>query len=378
MRAQEAAPHLNGKTWSRYEEAVLGFRNYWYPAIMSRRLGSKPVPLHILGEELVFIRHAGRAYALQNRCPHRGLPLSEGRCEFPGTPTISCCYHGWTFDVRTGEMVAAITDGPASPLIGKVRVPSYPVEEKNGVIWVYIGDGTPPRLVEDVPEVFLRDDTTVVSRITERKGNWRLGAENGLDPAHATYLHRTAWMCTPLKFPAYRGKVTPAIDGKWVGYTDNLVWEADYPGLGHFPRSRPWWKVVPFGVSNTIIVHLRLPGYLRVTNHPRVGTDHYEWYVPITADTYRYLQFKVRKTKGVGATLFRAEYQLLWRWLADKQFNDQDMYAVAHMEDFYNRYDGWNREFLFRQDAVLTKWRKFASENARAIQPCPAEPVQHS
>ncbi|TMA11157.1 MAG: aromatic ring-hydroxylating dioxygenase subunit alpha, partial [Deltaproteobacteria bacterium] len=46
--------------WPRYEEAALGFRNYWYPAMMSWRLGRKPVSVIILGERLLLIRHEGR------------------------------------------------------------------------------------------------------------------------------------------------------------------------------------------------------------------------------------------------------------------------------------------------------------------------------
>jgi len=367
-KEQERSGGSKKTPWPRYEAAALGFRNYWYPALLSRRLGRKPVSLRMLGEDLVFFRYEGKVYALQDLCPHRGMPLSQGKCEFPGTPTISCCYHGWTFDITNGQLVAAITDGPDSPLIGKVQVHSYPVEERKGVIWVYIGNGEPVPLEEDVPEVFLQPDTVVASRITVRKGNWRLAAENGLDPVHATYLHRTAWVSFLLSFPAWRGRVVPDIDGRWVGYKDDLVWECEYPGLGRFPRSRRWWKRIPFGAGDTIVVHLRLPGFLRVTNWPRLETDHYEWYEPIDEHQYRYFQFKVRRTSGLGALWFRIEYQLLWRWLADKQFNDQDKWVIALMEPFYAERAGWNKERLFRQDVVLTTWRKFASENARAVQ----------
>lgn len=365
--AAEATPDSITRGWSRYEAAALGFRNYWYPALLSNRLKAKPAALRILGEEIVLARHEGSVYALRDRCPHRGLPLSRGRCEFPGTPTISCCYHGWTFDLRTGQLVAAITDGPTSPLVGKVCVPTYPTFEQNGIIWIYVGDDAAVPLSEDIPEVFLGQHVSIASRVTVRKGNWRLAAENGLDPVHATYLHRTAWVSTPLKFPAWRGKIVPSVEGKWVGYQDALVWECEYPGLGRFPHSRPWWKLIRFGAGNTIIVHLRLPGCLRVTNWPRLGTDHYEWYVPIDEHSYRYFQFKVRHVSGIRSLPFRVGYQILWRWLADRQFNDQDKFAVASMEDFYAHDEGWKNEFLFRQDAVLIRWRKFASENGRAV-----------
>jgi phenylpropionate dioxygenase-like ring-hydroxylating dioxygenase large terminal subunit len=113
--------------WPRYEAAVLGFRNYWYPAMQSRKLGQTPVSVVMLGERLLFIRHQGRCYALEDRCAHRGVPLSVGTCEFPGTATISCRYHGWTYDITNGKCVGAVTDGPDSPIVGKVSIASYPV-----------------------------------------------------------------------------------------------------------------------------------------------------------------------------------------------------------------------------------------------------------
>src|SRR5947207_9158661 len=85
-----------------YEAAELGFRHYWYPALLSRHLGKKPQAIKMLGEDLVFVRgEAGRPQALFDRCAHRGMLLSAGRCLSEGT--ITCPYHGWTYDVANGE-----------------------------------------------------------------------------------------------------------------------------------------------------------------------------------------------------------------------------------------------------------------------------------
>ncbi len=115
-------------TWPKYEAAVYGFRDYWYPVTWSKHVGRKPIQVTLCGEKIMLIRERGKVYALHDRCPHRGVPLSHpmGSQEFPGTWT--CCYHGWTFDLETGRLVAAITDGPESPICGKVAVRTYPVE----------------------------------------------------------------------------------------------------------------------------------------------------------------------------------------------------------------------------------------------------------
>ncbi|MGH7817626.1 MAG: Rieske 2Fe-2S domain-containing protein, partial [Candidatus Binatia bacterium] len=162
QRSSRASP------WPRYDDAALGFRNYWYPAMLSCKLGRRPVALQILGEKLLFIRDQGKCFALEDRCAHRGIPLSAGRCEFPGTNTITCRYHGWTYNVADGVCVAALTDGPDSPIVGKAKVKTYPLEERKGLIWVFIGDGEPPPVADDMPPEILRDDAVLGVRVTDR------------------------------------------------------------------------------------------------------------------------------------------------------------------------------------------------------------------
>src|SRR5262244_2766048 len=126
--------------WPRYNAAVCGLGDYWYPALWSSALRRRPRALRLCGEKIVLVRDGGKIYALHDRCPHRGVPLSAGRREFPGT--ISCIYHGWTYRLADGQLAAALTDGPDSPICGKagVRVKCYPVEERGGIIWIYVGD----------------------------------------------------------------------------------------------------------------------------------------------------------------------------------------------------------------------------------------------
>src|SRR5581483_3795717 len=119
MQASKGVPAGGRRTsiWPHYDAAVTGLRNYWYPAAWSKAVQTKPVSVQLLDEPVVLLREHGRVYALFDQCPHRGIPLSVGRREFPGTWT--CRYHGWTFDLQTGVLKAAITDGPGSPICGK-------------------------------------------------------------------------------------------------------------------------------------------------------------------------------------------------------------------------------------------------------------------
>src|SRR5262245_18418858 len=75
--------------YARFKVPVPGFRNYWYPALLSRQLRSKPKRVTMLGEHLVIWRENNNVYALADRCAHRGARLSRGKCEFPGSGTIT-------------------------------------------------------------------------------------------------------------------------------------------------------------------------------------------------------------------------------------------------------------------------------------------------
>src|SRR5205823_6704656 len=94
---------------------------YWYPVITATELRRKKrAAIELLGRKLVLFYDQGRFRALLDACPHRRVPLSIGRVEFPGH--ITCMYHGHTYNLDSGQMVAALTDGPNSPLTRKLCV----------------------------------------------------------------------------------------------------------------------------------------------------------------------------------------------------------------------------------------------------------------
>ena len=94
-------PDLTGDI--RHLVPSLGLRNYWYPAVLKTRVPKRhPIQVRMLGEELCFFRGAeGQAVAIRDICPHRGARPSEGTCHWKGT--VTCPYHGWTFDEARQE-----------------------------------------------------------------------------------------------------------------------------------------------------------------------------------------------------------------------------------------------------------------------------------
>ena len=110
-------------------------RDCWYVAARSEDIERKLSPVRIMGERIVLFRgERGEPIALEDACPHRKLPLSRGTIE---GSTVVCGYHGLTFDC-TGACVIAPTQLDTPPRRAAVR--SYPVEDRWGFLWIWMGD----------------------------------------------------------------------------------------------------------------------------------------------------------------------------------------------------------------------------------------------
>ena len=343
------------------ENATLGLREYWYPALRSRDIRRKPRAVKLLGEELVFVRAEDKPYALRDRCAHRGMVLSRGICLAEGT--LTCPYHGWTFDVATGELVAALTDGPESSAVGKrgKLVPTYPVEERKGIVYVYMGRGEPPPLEEDVPEELI-DPAYVQGLVTnEWASNWRAAVENGHDAAHAPMVHMNS-----LRWRASLG-VSPA----WYGHVDNIVEDkylyrrprqvggaAEYPRIGRWPRYSWLRRLIQRprrGRDGRITNSFRLPSMIRNTYS---GYAMVRWVVPIDEKTCRNFMFLTGKANGLARLGWLLSYWLWHRWVFCKWFTAQDQNIVEHL-------DYLAPEILFRPDSSIVGLRKYIETNAR-------------
>jgi len=126
------------QSWRPYLEAKLGFRNHWYPALFSHDLeGDAPKPVKILGERIIVRRVDGRVCALEDRCAHRRVPFSV-KLECYTKETITCWYHGFTYDFREGRLVGVLTE-PGCTLVGKLGIKTYPVQQAQGMIFIFIG-----------------------------------------------------------------------------------------------------------------------------------------------------------------------------------------------------------------------------------------------
>jgi len=182
----------------RYQEEIpfFGLREYWYPALFSHELkANEHKAVEMLGDNIILFRDKdGGPAALQNRCPHRGPLLSLGQVNVVEVGTITCRYHGMTFN-KSGECVAFLSDGPNSPACGRAKAKSYPAEEVNGVIFVYMGDRKPKSILDSMPHAreVLHDGRLIRSRM-EVPYNYLNMLDNAVDMTHVGCLHRTCYL----------------------------------------------------------------------------------------------------------------------------------------------------------------------------------------
>jgi phenylpropionate dioxygenase-like ring-hydroxylating dioxygenase large terminal subunit len=323
--------------------------------MFSKDLRAKPVAERLLGDDVVFFRANGRAFALANRCPHRGTPLSLGKSHFPRT--LSCAYHGWTFDV-TGQCVGALLEGPDAVIPRKARVRSYPVEERAGLIWVYMGEGDAPPVEEDVPELLLSPEMTRITKRVDWKSNWRPIVENFVDPLHALYLHRGTPLMSSVRVPgSAKLRVTKTADGKGV-HLEYLYgpMEAEYPGLGKYPRISVLRRLLG-RKEYRFYAEVRMPGYTTV-KLPEEDLFFLQCWAPIDENRTRNFYTTAKGVSGLRQLLlFRLFYFLIASWATDIILLGQDQWMCESQD--------YGEEQLSSTDVGVIGWRNFARQNAR-------------
>jgi phenylpropionate dioxygenase-like ring-hydroxylating dioxygenase large terminal subunit len=166
----------------------LGLRNMWYPICRSEFVGHQPVGFKRLGQDLVAWRDSsGRIHVHDDTCLHRGAKLSLGQVL---NDTLRCGYHGWCY-AGDGQCVTIPTSKTAeSRLAPKLRLPTFHVEERAGLVWTYLGEepgAVAPPLI--IPEELQSQDWSGFVCESTWGANWILILENLADPMHGPILH---------------------------------------------------------------------------------------------------------------------------------------------------------------------------------------------
>jgi nitrite reductase/ring-hydroxylating ferredoxin subunit len=122
------------------------------------------------GKQVLVINHDNRLFAIANRCPHQGYPLSEGT--LGSECVLTCNWHNWKFDLASGEA-----------LVGRDQVRTYVVEDRDGEIFVDFrepsAERTRLRALSSIAEAIRDNDRPRMAREVARL------ERAGLDPNEA-------------------------------------------------------------------------------------------------------------------------------------------------------------------------------------------------
>ena len=164
-------------------------RRFWMPFMLSEEIAEPdcdPVRVRLLGEDLLAFRDSnGRVALVDQFCPHRRVSLFFGRNEECG---IRCVYHGWKFDAD-GNCVDMPSEPADSNFKDKVKLKSYPVREKAGVVWAYMGPADAMGGMPELEWMEVPDDQRYMSRWYQ-ECNYAQAVEGEIDSAHVSFLHR--------------------------------------------------------------------------------------------------------------------------------------------------------------------------------------------
>lgn len=272
-------------------------KNAWYVAAWGHEIARDLKQVKVLGEKICMFRaEDGEVIALEDACPHRKLPLSKGRIK---GDTVECGYHGLTFDCA-GRCIWA-PGGGRIPSAARVR--PYPIEERYGLIWIWMGNAAIAD-PDDIMEIPNFDDPAWglnTGAAMHLNCNYLLMCDNLLDPTHVAWVHQSSFAAPETKDTPLRVTKTETgvIVHRWM--------------MDHDPA--PFYKkIVAFDGKCDRLQHyeVRYPGHalIRAVFTP-AGTggpdgplhdntfvmDSYNFMTPVTEDETRYYWFQLRNLR---------------------------------------------------------------------------------
>ena len=217
------------------------FRCYWLPVLLAEELPENdcpPVRVKIMSERLLAFRDTqGRLGLIDEFCAHRGVSLWFGRNEENG---LRCPYHGWKYDV-TGQCVDVPSEPEESGYCRKIKLKSYPMIERGGVLWAYMG---PPDKEPPPPEYEFAAVPPAQRYVSKRlqESNWLQAMEGGIDSSHVSFLHRGDLNSDPL-FKGAKGNQYNLADARPVFEVVESVGGLYIGARRNAENDRYYWRI---------------------------------------------------------------------------------------------------------------------------------------
>jgi phenylpropionate dioxygenase-like ring-hydroxylating dioxygenase large terminal subunit len=319
--------------------------------------------------------------------------MHNGDRWWPGT--ITCTYHGATFN-EDGELLEFIGEGPDSKIVGKMKCEVYPTRTLKGIVFLWMGEGEPAPIEEDIPPEFFSNEYQVLHSIVPWTCNWRAALENFFD-AHASYVHRNSsqsfWNSSLIQTRAWPRPETindralvlrggfggggrqRAMQATMGQKRPEQPWRVWYPrGEFYWPRTeyrRLWtwafkWRNKRRAKRPMVIddpewqgTLMHLPGFVRTDGDVHQFS---RWPVPVDQWQSRVWFFHATKPRSFLEGLYERIHFIIWNDLSkNMNFNGQDA-----RQEVYQYYD--KPEKLTVSDAYTIAWRKLMTEHARGLE----------
>jgi len=379
-------------------------RQYWQPVALSEEFDPALVPgmaerplkaVRLLGQDMILFKdQQGRWGLLDRDCPHRNADLAFARHEGDG---VRCPFHGWKFDAG-GQCLDTPAEPLGSTLCQRVRQRSYPVQERSGVLFAWLGEEgqTPPPF--PAFDCFAAPDTHVFAFKGLWQCNWLQGFEVGIDPAHTSFLHR---FLNDASLEAigdnaagkqFRSASVGEADGERWPMT-RIMREFHRPDIRFEPR--PWgFQITTLRPMNDALTHVRvtqdifphtfvipLSETLTITQmHVPVDDTHTYWYAFFTSFSQPVDKAAMRsqRVQFIEPPLYQPKAGRHNQWgfnpreqreqtflgMGEDDINVHDQWAVESMGAIQDR----TREHLGSTDKVIMAHRRLLRQAIEAVQ----------
>ena len=318
----------------------------WYVAATSDELGDAPLGRRLLARDIVLWRSQdGRALAFEDRCAHRGFPLSDGHID---GDRLVCGYHGCAY-VADGRCVHVPTqaDVPAG-----MSVQTFPILEEPPFIWIWLGPPTAAGISRPPRTPWLNDPGwSTFSDSWQVQANYLMVHEHYLDFSYAPVVYREDVPPGMERLPAFNEiEVTETT----VSYTRLLPqaplaqWEVEATGLdpaGSYARRESGTFASPAMHIQRWELEAGGMRYSNVRTHAITPETHTATHV------FMYASYNYARNDETVATTLRSFVDTLI---------DRDQVILERVAA-HTGYDGWRSGIEFQADAAALRARQIVA-----------------
>jgi vanillate O-demethylase monooxygenase subunit len=318
----------------------------WYVAATVDEVNDAPLGRRILGRDVVLWRtSAGQVVALDDRCAHRGFPLSHGK---PLGDKLVCGYHGCTYD--TNGVCVQVPTQPEVPV--GMSVQAFPVFEEAPFIWIWVGSAGSSSGTRPPRTPWLNDpEWSSFDSAWRLRANYLMVHEHYLDFSYAPVVHREGLPPEVDRIPAVDAvevTETTVSYSRLIQSVPLAQWEAEATGLdskSRYARRESGMFASPALHSQRWEIEADGKTYTNIRTHA---------ITPETPDS-THVFMRAEWNYAPGSSAVAKVIEAFLDGLVDRDRSILDM-AAARVG-----YDGWRSSVEFQADAAALEARRIVA-----------------